>query len=85
MKKKLEELYFEGFLSDHWQIDKENKKAYIKSTAGGFVFSNEVSNLENECYSVFFGAEGVWNVTEFQTAIKKWDELQSSPLIKALA
>lgn len=80
MNKKLYENYLEGLEKGYWRINSNQLRALHGECSQEWV--DEQYRLE---LSSPRDAIDTYNSEEFQEALKTWDKIKNSPLVKALA
>jgi hypothetical protein len=84
-KKDLEELYFSGFLKGYWDLYFEPGHAYYSEAAElDSSFKTTIEVIEKKVFENVLDSEGCYETEEFQNALKRWNVIQDSPLMKAL-
>lgn len=80
---KLEQLYLEGFEKGYWNLEFRPGEAYYSSNTT-IEFKHAIYAIEREYLGNTVGPESCYRLPQFQSAMKKWDEIKASPLYEAL-
>jgi hypothetical protein len=84
VNQELYNVYLEGFQKGYWELGdlRESESWYVGATPPEW--QEAVDIAEVSAYSTRLGPEDTFATTEFQAAMKKWDQIKDSPLWKAL-
>lgn len=83
MNKERYQLYLEGFEKDYWDIRGVTWKA--SKEYGVWLKDFEDQNWKVASLKYSINAIEIYNSEEFQEALKTWEKVKDSPLVKAMS